>query len=157
MTTAFFSPLLGTFVTQRSISLGHDFSKAESILQRNSKSHENLKPISDSVKKKIRLEVSHLTVPSEDRCARPDVLTLKSKDTTHYHCKNPVESQVKVNSTKTIVRKRPTFTRTKAISHPEIFQEILMHFSSLEVRLLTEYTGKHQNQQGLDQSGHRRT
>lgn len=38
----------------RSILLGHDFSKAKSILYRNSKSHENLKPISEFVKSKAR-------------------------------------------------------------------------------------------------------
>lgn len=38
----------------RSKLLGHDFSKAKSILYRNSKSHHKLKPISELVKSKVR-------------------------------------------------------------------------------------------------------
>lgn len=50
-------PLDGYNHTQsihRTILLGHDFSKAKSILYRNSKSHQNLKPISELVKSKVR-------------------------------------------------------------------------------------------------------
>lgn len=138
----------------RSILIGQDFFKAKSILNWNSKSRQNLKPISDFVKSKVR-GPPDCPIWGHAYKASHHVLTLKLKGYYSLPLQNLDESQVKVNSIKATVCKRPSFTRTKAISPTQKYSK--RHYALLQLRVDSwlNIQEKHQNQQGLDQSGHR--